>query len=675
MENEKIGGVLLDYTYYTGEDSYSDGDIEDSILDIVKEHEPSEYRSIIKSKNSWPVLYHLSPVRENIIGWFNVPENASILEVGSGCGAMTGALIKKNAKVSCIELSRRRSLINAYRHKNAENLHIFVGNFTDIEPNLPEKYDLITLNGVLEYAALYVGKEGDGRYEPYVRLLKLCISHLKENGKLVVAIENKYGLKYWAGCAEDHFGKKAVGIENYADTKGIRTFSKKELENLFKSAGVENAEFYYPYPDYKLPFNIYSDRRLPLASELNNNIVNYDNDRYVFFDEAKAYDGLLEEEMFPYFSNSYFAALSLDGKTIINDNPVFVRFSNDRKDEFALKTEIWEKDGQKTVVKSAITDKANVHIKNIKEAYDALNARFEGSNAHFNSILDSSPESLTLEFVEGDSYANLIAKAENEGNFDEALKLIDEMVSLIRYGGKTPFKETKRFREMFSKLAAPTIKKALDEGDFFPAKKDGKAEEKPYSSLTAEKSASLKVGEYLFHMRAASSSDMFLRQASKAMLAGEAAAEDAGNGVFGMTFEDISCSTVTDLDLIAQNVIRGNDGKVSVIDYEWTFDFPIPADFVVYRMLFFLKPGHFGAAGLSFEKLCERYGISEKAAYIYSHMEEEFQKYVSGELSTREMVGVMGRTARRPEEIEAELTHALNTRWWKLRTFIKKVIK
>ena len=32
---EKIGSVTMDYTYYTGQDLYSDGDIEDKMLDIA----------------------------------------------------------------------------------------------------------------------------------------------------------------------------------------------------------------------------------------------------------------------------------------------------------------------------------------------------------------------------------------------------------------------------------------------------------------------------------------------------------------------------------------------------------------------------------------------------------------------------------------------------------------
>ena len=33
---EKIGKVIMNFEYYTGEDLYSDGDIENEILEMVK---------------------------------------------------------------------------------------------------------------------------------------------------------------------------------------------------------------------------------------------------------------------------------------------------------------------------------------------------------------------------------------------------------------------------------------------------------------------------------------------------------------------------------------------------------------------------------------------------------------------------------------------------------------
>ena len=129
--------------------------------------------------------------------------------------------------------------------------------------------------------------------------------HLKENGKIVIAIENKLGLKYFAGCKEDHTGRYFEGIEGYPTAKGVCTFGRNELEEMIKECGYIKTTFYYPYPDYKLPKVIYSDDFLPKMGELNDNICNYDGKRMILFDDTKVFDSIIKENLFPYFSNSF----------------------------------------------------------------------------------------------------------------------------------------------------------------------------------------------------------------------------------------------------------------------------------------------------------------------------------------------------------------------------------
>ncbi len=297
---ELIGKVIIDYTYYSGVDLYSDGGVEDEILEIVQNYSESEHDNIIMQQSSWPIFYHLSNLRTNIINWFPFEKDSSILEVGSGCGAITGILSEKCKEVTCIELSKKRSIINAYRNKNKENIEILVGNFQDIESSLNKLYDYITLIGVFEYSASYIHSDN-----PYTDFLKIVGKHLKKNGVVVIAIENKLGMKYWAGCKEDHVGKYYEGIEGYPSSDGIRTFSKKEIEDIIKSAGFNNYEFYYPYPDYKFPETIFSDDFLPKVGTLYKNIRNYDMDRLITFDESKVFDTIIESDLFPIYSNSY----------------------------------------------------------------------------------------------------------------------------------------------------------------------------------------------------------------------------------------------------------------------------------------------------------------------------------------------------------------------------------
>ncbi len=304
---EYVGKVCLHYDYYSGEDLYQDGS-EDELLDIVKNHSQNEYNGIIEERKSWPILYHLSDIRGNIVDWIPFTKEDSVLEIGAGCGAITGTLSRHAGKVDCIELSKKRSLVNAERHKEYDNIDITVGNFQDIEKNIEKKYDYITLIGVLEYAASYINSD-----EPYEEFLNIIKAHLKPEGKIIVAIENKYGLKYWAGCREDHLSTYFTGIEGYVGVDSVKTFSKNGLIRLFNNSGLNDISFYYPYPDYKLPLTIYSDDYLPAPGSLNNNFRNFDNDRMLIFDESKVFDNLIMDGMFDIFSNSF---LVMAGKEV-----------------------------------------------------------------------------------------------------------------------------------------------------------------------------------------------------------------------------------------------------------------------------------------------------------------------------------------------------------------------
>lgn len=244
MKTENIYNTQLIYDFYHGNDEYSDGDIEEELLNIVKNNR--DYDKIINETDSFAVFYHLSKNREFITEVMDISKNDSVLEIGSGCGAITKALAREARDVTCIDLSKRRSLINAYKNRDNDNIKIYVGNYQDIK--LDKKFDVITLIGVFEYSMYYIGDEN-----PYENMLKSCMERLKENGRLYIAIENRLGAKYFSGCKEDHIGKEFVGIEGYPGAIKARTFSYYELVEMFKKLKLNNYEFYYPYPDYKFP--------------------------------------------------------------------------------------------------------------------------------------------------------------------------------------------------------------------------------------------------------------------------------------------------------------------------------------------------------------------------------------------------------------------------------------
>ena len=293
---QKIGKVRLNFTYYDGIDSYSDGDIEEELLDIVKNNEDIE--ETIYQSNKWPLIYHLSKQRQNILEWYDFKKEETLLEVGAGCGAISGLFAEKLSKVVAVEISKRRAIINAYRNKNNNNLEILVGNLNNME--IKEKFDYISLIGVLEYSRGFTKSN-----QPEIDFLKKLKMYLKPNGKIIIAIENKFGLKYWAGAKEDHTAKLFDGLQGYLDTDTIATYSKTELENMLTNTGFSNLKFYYPFPDYKMPETIYSENYLPKLGDLRILIHNYDMSRYVFFDEGIVYDQLILDKNMEKFSNSF----------------------------------------------------------------------------------------------------------------------------------------------------------------------------------------------------------------------------------------------------------------------------------------------------------------------------------------------------------------------------------
>ena len=428
---EKIGKIKLDYSKYPGEDFYCDGAVEDELLDIVKNLSPVEYADVIEERGSWPILYHLSPLRENIVDWIPMNADDKVLEVGSGCGAITGALARKAGSVTCVDLSKKRSLINAYRHSECDNVTIHVGNFKDIEPELPYDFNYICLIGVFEYGQSYIGGE-----TPFRDFLSILMPHLAEGGRIIIAIENKYGMKYFAGCKEDHLGTWFSGIENYADGGSVRTFSRRGLEKIFRSCGVKEACFYYPYPDYKFMTTLYSDAYLPGKGELSNNKRNFDRDRMLLFDEKNAFDGVVEDGLFSVFSNSFVAVV---GKPF---DVKFVKYSNDRAPEYTIKTEInRDSEGKIAVRKYPLSDAAKEHVRGMAVAYENLLERYRGGNLEINrcKLVEQGEELYAeFEFVQGVPLSELMDKCLEKNDLDGFHQYFKEYVERIGYNSEFP---------------------------------------------------------------------------------------------------------------------------------------------------------------------------------------------------------------------------------------------
>lgn len=235
--------------------------------------------------NNFKIEEIISRYRKNIIEWYPIRQDESVLVVGN-----QGEEISEYFK-------NKTSIVESYDFEG--------------ENKFGMKYDLIFVDdfySVCEKMSMSIGDEIDAVYNTIKNILKMK----SQDGIIFLAMENKLGMKYWAGCQEERRGGLFAGIEGQVDRDDgvVLALSKNELEKILKNIDeVENYKFYYPYPDYKYPLMIFTDEFLPQIDTLNRNIRNIDKDRLVLFDEKDAFNSVIKARCFPEFSNSYMIAL------------------------------------------------------------------------------------------------------------------------------------------------------------------------------------------------------------------------------------------------------------------------------------------------------------------------------------------------------------------------------
>jgi SAM-dependent methyltransferase len=378
------------------------------------------------------------------LGWYDFDKNASLLEIGAGCGALTGLFCEKVKDVTAVELSKRRASIAVNRTKDKCNLEIIVGNFNDIK--FTKQFDYITLIGVFEYAGKFMPTTTP-HHDFLIKIKKL----LKPNGTLIIAIENKFGLKYWAGAGEDHTGRIFDSIENYPKNKGVETFSKLELSQLLNEIGFKYADFYYPMPDYKIPTQIFTDEYLPQLNQMGDFAVRYDKKGAQFFDEKLAFCNLIKNKQFGFFSNS-FLILAKNTETVERMIYVNTRRQTDRM--FQIETSIVQRESSRYSQKRALTHEAMQHIENIYQNYLFLKEKYRTIPELDVVDAELKVDKIVFDYVEGTNLSIPVKNAVLKRDKQDFLKYLDMCKDLI-YGvsaGQTKdFVTTPLIEKLFGK--------------------------------------------------------------------------------------------------------------------------------------------------------------------------------------------------------------------------------
>ena len=320
--------------------AYPDGDaIEQSILRIVEE--AKDLSSLSEELHSaafdWPTEYHLSRQRHVLIRPVGIQPGDRVLELGAGCGAITRYLGELGAQVDAVEGSFNRARIAASRTRDLPNVRVFCDHLMEFDSS--EKYKWVLLVGVLEYSPMFIAAE-----DPVLAALAKARQHLAEQGRLVVAIENRMGLKYLNGANEDHLGIPFVGVERRYGPMQPTTFSREELLARCEAVGLTDSTVLLPFPDYKLPTTIVNadaaERGARVAEAmLSMESTDHGVGRSSSFNERLVRRSIADSSLLADLSDSFLVISSPAGVSpIMSDGLIWHYSLGTRKSKFACET-------------------------------------------------------------------------------------------------------------------------------------------------------------------------------------------------------------------------------------------------------------------------------------------------------------------------------------------------
>lgn len=195
-------------------------------------------------------------------------KSANVLDIGFGVGGFLLALAQEAKMVTGIDISLTvlKNMETRTEFNKMDNIHLLHESAVSL-PFDENSFDLIILNGVLEYTAR--GQEGSP-YETHLKVLKNIRRILRPRGLFYLGIENRYYLKFILG-SRDHYEmrwsnvlpRKLSTFISQLRGEEVRhwIYSYAELMELLRESGFNESVFFTALPNYKPPEHI-----IPISS-------------------------------------------------------------------------------------------------------------------------------------------------------------------------------------------------------------------------------------------------------------------------------------------------------------------------------------------------------------------------------------------------------------------------
>ena len=266
----------------------------EKLLNIIKT-EPDLER-FLTHESDWEYLYNLSKIRWNVLEWFEFDADGTLLELGAGCGALTGLFSERLQSVVALTATEEEKTVNQARNASYDNLTILTEEEFDSINRAKEDAETASMSSDTDGGKLEtVLQKSDFDYVTIIgdfnlNKLQQAAAALKNGGTLIIATDNKYAMKYWSGDERP---------------ENTTLYTKSQLLGQIKYRGFDNIKFYYPIPDYIFPMEIYSEKNLPKKGDIRTATPSYLKDKILTLDEVKTFDMVIEDRKFEEYANSF----------------------------------------------------------------------------------------------------------------------------------------------------------------------------------------------------------------------------------------------------------------------------------------------------------------------------------------------------------------------------------
>ena len=296
----------------------------------IQNHEKNEFSDVLAEDERLEAALYLSELANGLLGWYPFDKSGKVLQIGSWFGAFTEMLCSRCQAVTIVEADPYRAHMTGMRLKESTGLEIVQRDIREYCRNCNVKYN---------YVIFAVDEKFDiiPDVNAYKEILTAAKSVLDKDGKILAAMPNRFGIKYFCGEPDPNTKVRFDGMTE--NNSGIYRFDRQELLAFAGGLGLPYVKMYYPVPDHHHTQMVYTDdfRPGPDMRERLHTYVSHKTSRLL--DEWPLLERLTRNGVMHFFCNSFLVEM---GNAPCSE-VVYSSISAERARERAFATNIMKK--------------------------------------------------------------------------------------------------------------------------------------------------------------------------------------------------------------------------------------------------------------------------------------------------------------------------------------------